>query len=247
MPMTRRSMCRYVCVTTLVLTPCLAACVTPKSDYNDFLDRTADARAPMMMPVVDASSFEAAPMVDAPGLEAAPAPSLDFQGEYYMACLASIAGPDPTLALAFKATIDVMPIDGGGSSAMTLTTLALQSVQGSTPVPPTSLSQTAPGAVMSTATGTVSANGVGDVIYALSNFVPGSDDPVVPGSEVDFNAGGDYSFHITSTAAFCAGYTAYTSRPIPMQLTAASNPCIFRLPNPDGALPVFMASDFHCP
>src|SRR5258708_7939978 len=75
-------------------------CVTPKSDYEDWLARTGDARA--AQPVVDSGAFEAA------------LPDGGFDNTYFMACASQIVGSDITKATLFAAHAVYTPSAGGG-------------------------------------------------------------------------------------------------------------------------------------
>jgi hypothetical protein len=241
MAMSRRSTLPYVRVIGLALVTfvALVGCVTPLNDYQDFLARTADARAPVAMPppTTDAST----PAMDAsmPIVDGA-IPEGGFSGTYYMACLTPLSGGDISMALSFDVTLQVTPLPDGGGSSVTLTTLALV-------VQATNLSQVAPRAMRTVATGTVDDTGVGWVVYTVPTVIPGGADPVVPGSDIDINAGAEYQLHITSPTDICAGFLAQVTKPLTMSVTPSNNPCIFRVPAADGALPMLTGSDIHCP
>jgi hypothetical protein len=216
------------------------ACVTPYDDYKDFIDRTADARAPMTTPVMDSSTPVPDASMPPPDMDAAPLPEAGFSGNYYMLCLTPLSGGQVSLALGFNVTLQVTPLPDGGGSSVTLTTLALV-------VGATNSSQVAPRAVQSVANGTVDSTGVGWVVYTVPTVIPGGADPVVPGSDIDIAAGAEYQLHITSPTDICAGFNAQVLSPLTMQVTPANNPCTFRVPAADGTLPMLMGSDIHCP
>jgi hypothetical protein len=207
----------------------LASCVTPKDDYEDFLARTADARAALMVsPTTDAAPIDAA------------LPETGFGGTYYMACMTPQSGDSVANALSFDVTLQVVPPKDGGGSQVALTTLALVTRA-------TNISQVAPGAVASTATGTVDTMGVGAVVYSVPTTIPGGADPILPGAAIQINTGAAYQLTISSPTQICAGFSGYTSSPIPMTLAPAQNPCVFRIPAADGSLPTLSADDFVWP
>jgi hypothetical protein len=221
--------------------------VTPKDDYDDFLARTADARAALLVtPVIDAGSEDASPMAEASKMEdAAPVgiPDGGFGGTYYMACMTPLSNGDVSKKLEFDVTLQVTPLDGGGGSQVALTTLALTTV----PTPATNISEASPRAVSVTATGTVNQMGVGAVVYSVPTFTPGDADPIVPGSDILINAGAEYQISITSPTQICAGFQGTSTKPIPQTLVPAQNPCVFRIPDEDGGLPTLSPSDFVWP
>jgi hypothetical protein len=231
----------------------IAACVTPKDDYEDFLNRTADARAALLSPpVVDAGSMqeasptEASSQGDGASQTDAPAsgiPDGGFTGTYYMACMTPLSNGDVTKKLELVVTLQVTPVDGGGGDQVALTTLALTTV----PNPATNISEVSPRAVPYTATGTLNQKGVGAVIYSVATVTPGDADPIVPGSDIHINAGAEYQLTITSPTQICGGFQGQSTTPIPQTLVPAQNPCVFRIPDEDGGLPTLSASDFVWP
>jgi hypothetical protein len=208
--------------------PLAVACVMPKDDYEDFLARTADARAALLVePTVDASVV----------LEAA-LPEAGFGGTYYLSCLPALAQGDLKKTLNFQTTFQVVPAADGGSIA-TLSATAL--VDGAT-----DLSQTVGAANMGS--GSLDSNGVGDVIFPAVVTIPGAANPVQAGLDITIASGSDLKFYVTSATELCAGFGATITSPELIKLTTKSNPCVLRpFPQPSGPLPPLAAADYHCP
>ncbi len=204
----------------------VAACVTPKDDYDDFLARTAGARALVDKPAVDASCFEET------------FPDGGLRGTYYIACLPSIALGDVTQALSFQGNLEILPAVDGGSNVM-LSTMALATGA-------TDLSQTV--GTTNLATGAFDAMCAGDAVYASQVIIPPSADSAMPNLEAVIAPGATFTFHLSSSTGLCAGLAADVLKPIVLKLSAANNPCLFfPFPQPSGPLPTLAAADFHCP
>ena len=219
--------CLAVGVTAATLTcVVLPACVSPKDEYDDFVDRTADARAALsVVPEVDAGSFEAA------------LPDGGFEGTYYLTCLPLLALGDVTKALSFQASFEVLPApDGGSMAALSAIALRLGATDLSDTVGPTDM-----------ASGTLDASGVGNVTFADALTIPKEADPVST-NDVTIGAGAYMAFYVSSATDLCSGFNADVTAPLPLTLVAAQTPCVMRrFAQPSGPLPALMTSDYHCP
>jgi hypothetical protein len=207
----------------------LAACVTPKDDYDDFIARTADARA--------ALSIVPEPMMDA-GPREASLPDGGFEGTYFLSCLPTLSGGDVTKALNFQATLEVLPSADGGST-MTFSGIALK-------VGAADLSDTV--GATNVGSGTIGAMGEGDVIIPAEIIIPGEANPIATGTAATIAPGADLKFYVTSATQLCAGLTATVTAPMMLKLAGNATPCILQeFPGPSGALPTLNACDYHCP
>jgi hypothetical protein len=173
-------------VVTTVTAAALAACVDPKSDYDDFLARTSEANAPTGD--------------DGPASDGA-SPDAGFTQDYVMACVSQIADDDPKQATYFVVTVTFVAAPGGGGTLdFTDQALAL-TVVGSTVSPSTSISS-AVGPVVTVKGSPVSPDGHCDVVFGPT-LVPGAADAVIVGSEIDFT---------DSTLHFLVGPGSHSAR-----------------------------------
>lgn len=214
----------------VTLAGCLAfgGCVDPRTDYNDFLTRTADARA-------------AANDTDSGPIEAE-APMAAFQGTYVMACLSSSLGGNPADALLFVASLKFTPSSGGGGT--------LQYNHAPLVAHATDVSQTAGPWVFPTdmpKTVQVAANGLAQVDLGPGS-VPASANGAT-GQEIDFSTSLLDLIVAANPASpdgvqICAGEEGQTTAPISQTLSKEENPCIYR---PAMPFPTFdSASEFVC-
>jgi hypothetical protein len=198
------------------------ACVDPQSDYNDYLNRTADARA------TPPSGGDDAELPDADLADAA-----GFKGTYAMVCGNQLVGNTGAQSTRFVANITYTPsVDSGGSftfsdqpltaGATTITDLA---VGGDATTP-----QTVP--VSPQGTCTISSGGT---------TIPGSADIVVQGAPIVFS---DSALHfvISSSTQICASTTGDITAPVAETLVAGQNTCVFiptsgAFTTPAGTLP----------
>ena len=95
-----------LCSGLLILAATVVACVDPEKDYEEYVDRTADAHTPP--PIVVDSGAETGPMY---------APDASCKTDlYFMACLTGNAEGDPTKASASVVSVTYAPKSGGGGS-----------------------------------------------------------------------------------------------------------------------------------
>src|SRR5579859_98628 len=109
----------------LAATSTASGCINVKQDYDDWYDRTGDARA--AQPLVESGTFEG-------GL-----PEGGFDDTYFMACVSQIASSDITKATLFAAHVVYAPNGDGTGGQLTFSNQPLNSYQHT----PTSLSDTA--------------------------------------------------------------------------------------------------------
>ena len=206
----------------------VVACVTPEQDYNDYVDRTADAHAPPPLPTFDAG--ETGPLS---------APDAGFMSNtFFMACLTGNAEGDPTKASEFVAHANYAPTSGGGGTFI-FSNQVLKSY-------PTKLSDIAPDGTLYDAlpkTGaTVNPDGTTTMTYGPT-IIPGDANPVT-NMQLTFSQT-TLDFHIESESQMCAYINGDLTAPI---VAMVNGPCIFRLlSSPTSDLPTFQLSDFHCP
>jgi hypothetical protein len=198
-------------------------CVTPKSDYDDWLARTADARAGQA--VVDGGVFEGS------------LPEGGFDNTYFMACVSQIASSDITKATLFAAHVVYTPSAGGGGQ-FTFSNQPLNSYQHT----PTSLSDTA-GPAATPVTVPVDADGKATIDFGPST-VPGADNAIT-GQDVLFAANATLNFIIGPGTSVCAGLTGNITQPFPVTLDLHKDVCVFRPST--GDIPTLAQTDVHCP
>jgi hypothetical protein len=195
-----------------------AGCVDPKLDYDDWLARTADARA-------------ATPALEAGGSDAA-LPDAGFGGTYLMACLSSL-DPNPAQALLFKADLRFTPAAGGGGTFDFAQTPLLTNAQDVTQVAPMGTPVAVDGSP-------VAPDGTCDV-HIGATTIPTTADPL--GLQIVFTDS-TLHFHV-SAMPLCAALSGHISAPQMTDLDPTRSFCVIRSSTPP--FPTFQAADFHCP
>ena len=207
------------CCFLFPITAAAAGCLDPKQDFNDWLTRSADARAGTV--VVSDATFDS---------------ELDggFDDTYVMACLPMLAGGDPTKALLFDAHVVFHQSGGAGDGTLDVTQTAL--VVGATD---TSMTTGMPVSVM----GTPVMGGMATVDTGMITIPANANTlntlPIVFSSSMLY-------FQIASPTQLCAGLAGMTTSPIMLTLDKTQNLCAFKLPM-GTAVPKFAKTDFHCP
>jgi hypothetical protein len=199
-------------------------CVNVKQDYDDWYDRTGDARA--VQTVVDGGTFEAS------------LPEGGFDDTYFMACVSQIASSDITKATLFAAHAVYTPNGDGTGGQLTFSNQPLISYMHT----PTSLSDTA-GPAPAPVTVPVNSDGTAQINFGPST-VPASDNAVTD-QEVQFAADATLHFIIGPDTAICATLTGDITQPFPIVLDPNRDLCVFRLST--GDIPTIAQSDVHCP
>lgn len=206
----------------------VAGCVDPRSDYEDYLSRTADARA-------------AAEETDAGAVDSA-APDAAFQQTYVMACLPGLFGGNVSDAMLFSTNLSYTPKSGGGGGQLTVSETPLV-------VGASNSTQTVGNTVTSAPT-PVTANGTANVVLPNA-IVPAAANPTGMGDivfENDPPLQSDFIFVPTDAGVqVCAGLVGTTSKPVVAMLTAQDAPCIFIALKPTDKIPQLEESQFHCP
>jgi hypothetical protein len=203
----------------------VVACVNPEKDYNDYVNRTADAHAPP--PVNYDSGAETGPLY---------APDAGFvSNTFLMSCLTGNAQGDPTKASASVAKVTYAPQSGGGGTitfgnqALTIGASSLGNVTGM-------YYQASP------ANAPVAADGTATVTWH-NTTIPGDANPVTMMDLVFSSTSLD--LHVESETQICGNFSGNLIQPFQ---TLVTGPCVFRLlPNASSPLPTFQVSDFHCP
>jgi hypothetical protein len=186
------------------------ACVNPKGDYNDWISRTANAPT-SGFPTSDAST-ETGPVGG-------------FTQTYLMACTSELVQDDVKKATLFSATITYRPSGPGLAGTLDFSNQSLK-------VGATSFSDQV-GYVATVNNNTVTPDGRCDVHFG-ANTIPGSADPVNPGTDIIFT---DSTLHlvITSQTQVCGDLSGDITSPLVYSFDPAKNICIY-LPS-DGAVP----------
>jgi hypothetical protein len=201
-----------------------SGCINVKQDYDDWYDRTGDARA--AQPVVDSGTFEAS------------LPEGGFDDTYFMACVSQIASSDITKATLFAAHVVYTPNGDGTGGQLTFSNQPLNSYQHT----PTSLSDIA-GPAATPVTTPVDADGKAAIVFGPST-VPGADNAVT-GQDVLFAADATLHFIIGPGTAVCSTLTGDITQPFKITLDPSRDLCVFR--QSTGDIPTLTQADVHCP
>jgi len=203
----------------------LLSCVNPKTDYDDYLARTADANT--TLPTDDAS-FDGLSGNDA-----------GFMSQnYVMACVSQTLGDNPAKPTLFIATASFIPSDSNGDGTFNFSDQALN--VGATDTssaniagPPVAISD-------SMVTG-----GKVDVVFGDTS-VPAAANPLMDG-DITFS---DNTLHvyIGPGVNLCAQLSGTTVLPLPTTLDPTQNFCaFFPYEGATGTVPPLTAADFMCP
>jgi hypothetical protein len=203
----------------------VVACVDPQKDFNDYVNRTADAHAPP--PINVDASVDTGPLY---------APDASFTtNTYFMSCLTGNAEGDPSKASSSVATVTYAPTSGGGGTitfgnqALTIGASSLRSVSGM-------YNQASP------ANAPVAPDGSATVTWH-NTTIPGNANPVTM-MDLVFSSS-QMDLHIESETQMCGNFSGNLIQPL---VTLVTGPCVFRLlPSATAPLPQLQLSDFHCP
>jgi hypothetical protein len=215
----------------------VAACVTPKSDYDDWRNRTAPERA---AGPPDAGSGGETSVADG-GLDQ------PFTQTYAMVCTSQVFPDDPTRASYFTASISYTPDpNGGGGGTMTYSDQALALTDVGPPaVPPATIANPI-GEPVSASNIVVSAEGKAYAAFGAS-VIPAADDPGEPGKEIDF-AYTELHFTISSPTQLCGNLGGDITAPLPFpNLSPMENICIYFATDGPVSPSLPSASQFNCP
>jgi hypothetical protein len=209
----------------LALSVSVVACVDPEKDYNDYVDRTADAHA--SPPINVDSGVETGPLY---------APDAGFTTNLlFMSCLTGNAEGDPSKASASVATVTYAPKSGGGGTitfgnqALTIGASSLKGVSGM-------YNQGSP------ANAPVAPDGTATVTWH-NTTIPGNANPVTMMDLVFSSSSLD--LHVESETQMCGNFSGNLIQPL---VTLVTGPCVFRLlPSASSTPPTLQLSDFHCP
>jgi hypothetical protein len=209
----------------LALAVSVVACVDPKSDYNDYVNRTADAHTPP--PIIVDSGAETGPLY---------APDAGFTtNTLFMSCLTGNAQGDPTKASSSVATVTYVPKSGGGGT-ITFGNQAL--ITGSSSLKNTTgmYNQAGP------ANAPVAPDGTATVTWQ-NTTIPADANPVTM-MDLVFSSS-TLALHVESETQICGNFSGNLIQPLQ---TLVTGPCVFRLlPSANSAPPTLQLSDFHCP
>ena len=203
----------------------LFSCVNPKTDYDDYVARTADADT--TVPTEDAS-FD--------GLSGSDAGFMNQN--YVMACVSQSIMDDPTKPTLFIATASFIPSDSNGDGTFNFSDQAL--VVGSTDT--SSANIAAPPVAVN---GSMVTGGKVDVVFGMTS-VPAASDPLMLGP-ILFS---DNTLHvyIGPGVNLCANLSGHTTEPLATTLDPNQNFCaFFPYQGATGTVPPLTAANFHCP
>ncbi len=209
----------------LALAVFVGGCVDPEKDYNDYVDRTADAHSPP--PINVDSGVETGPLY---------APDAGFTtNTLFMSCLTGNAEGDPSKASSSVATVTYAPKSGGGGTitfgdqALTIGASSLRSVSGI-------YNQASP------TNAPVAPDGTATVTWQ-NTTIPANANPVTM-MDLVFSST-SLALHVESETQICGNFSGNLIQPLQ---TLVTGPCVFRLlPSASSAPPTLTLSDFHCP
>ena len=200
------------------------ACVDPRADYEDFVQRTNDARGHGF--VSDASAIEAS-AIDG-----------GFTAAYYLACLPELVAGNVTRTLRFAATVTYTPKDASSKKG-TLDIQLVSLVKGAT-----DLSQTV-GASFGTSEPTP--------VDEAGNFDASMGAPTVPAAANPISTN-DAVFSRASLKGTLLGHDFFCSDLLGQVVSpeiidfSGGNYCLFFFhPQSTGVLESLVADQFHCP
>ena len=207
----------------------LTGCITPESDYNDYLSRTAPFRAGPPQP--DSGPVDAS------------APDAGFQGNYFVACLPALAAGNTKDDLSFVGNVTY------ANSTLSITMQPL--VAGAT-----DLSQIAQGGQQPLVAQNVPVSSGATFIANFGSPPPqlvGSANPITPGSPIVFKDT-ELNGVLIGQEHFCGQLCGCITSPLPVKLGPPGNICVFdAIPSTTGPIDCEDAgalcaqSDFTCP
>ncbi len=206
-----------------------ASCLNPQNDYDQYVDRAADASVPNV-PMNEASTIDVASLN-------APDASFD-QKKLAMICISEL-GQDISEALLWVVELKYDKNDGGSAGGM-LTyssySLAAHSTDVNSPLPGTQITGLM-GAIDSHGAGTIhiasatlpaAANGIGGTAVGLSNVVE--------------------EYHVESPTQICASLGSQVmTMGTTLTLVPDQNPCIFLPTDKNGQWGPVTTDQVHCP
>jgi hypothetical protein len=208
---------------SLALVPS-AACVNPKTDYDDFLARTADADLNGITP-------------DEAGFDGYSGDAGFMNQSYVMACVSQSFGDSVSDVILFYAEASFIPTDANGDGTFDFSDTALV-------VGATNTSQSAGGGPMPI-NGSMVTGGQVNVVYGPTT-IPGSADPIGDGPIV-FSSD-TLHFYIGPGVNLCGLLSGATTEPLVTMLNPADNICIFfPFEGSTGTIPALTQAEFHCP
>ena len=209
----------------------LVSCVTPKTDYDDYLARTADADT--TLPTEDAS-FD--------GLSGSDAGFMNQN--YVMACVSQSVSDNPNQPTLFIATASFIPSDSNGDGTFNFSDQAL--VVGATDTSSANIA-----GPLVAINGSMVTGGKVDVNFGMTS-VPAAADPLMLGPII-FS---DNTLHVyigPGTARpipsnLCAQLSGDTTEPLATVLDPKQNFCaFFPYQGATGTVPPLTAANFRCP
>ena len=201
----------------------VGACVNPRQQYDDYLDRTADARGGIA--VVSDASFEGS------------APGGGFTATYSLVCYPHLFS-NVAQSLELAAMITFVPDgSGGGTISGALTPLRGMATLLSDAVGPPFATWTAP----------VDAQAQFDIDLGNNLTLPAASNPVQPAPIVFATA--HLQGILVGQDKFCAGFAGHVTSPIDFPLDATLDFCLFKRASgtPNELVPKYTRDDFHCP
>jgi hypothetical protein len=205
----------------LSLTLLTAGCLDPSTDYQDWLSRSADARAGIT--TASDASFD--------GML-----SGSFDQTYVMACDPQLAPDMPSQALLFNAHVTFHQSGGTGDGTLDVTYQSLKAHATDT---------TMTTGTPETVTGTAVMGGMAAVMFPTST-IPGDANTITPGQAIVLQSSTLY-FDIASSTELCAGLAGMVTKPIPLMLDKTKNICRFKTPM-GTTVPTYTVDEFKsCP
>jgi hypothetical protein len=207
-----------------------AACVNPKTDYDNYLARTEGGASP---------TGEGGPTFDGAS------PDAGFTQEYVMACTSQIAQGSAAQATYFMVTVAYTPGAPGDDGTLDFTDQALMlgpSMAGyPNGSPPTRVSPGI-GDVVTVNGSPVTPDGHCDVVFGAT-IVPGAANPIT-GTDIHFT---DSTLHflVGPGSQLCAELSGDVTEPLTVTLDPTQNICIFK--ETTGPVAPLTQAEVHCP
>jgi len=223
-----------ICSLGLLSLAAVSGCLpNPKSDYEDFLDRTESYRTDPSKADADVAPVDAQ------------APKEAVKGLYYASCLSQLAFGDVRKLLRFYTLTEYTPNDqGGGTLNLNMTPMLGYDKVNDGPTAPDNFSLTFARGDAIPANGTVDGAGIFTITLGTVNLVPEANP--ITGRQIKIENTILKGRFASSTDAFCSTLQGQVTVPIQQPLTAEDNICLF-VPLKDGdPLPVQVKADFVC-
>lgn len=214
-----------VALSSAVISGCLPS---PKTDYEDFLDRTESYRTDDSDAASIANDSEA--------------PKEAIKGLYYTSCLSELAYGDVRRVIRFYTVTEYTPSASGGTLSLNMSPLLAYDQAAKGPTAPPTFSMTYAKGAAIPASGTVDANAVFSISLGTVKLDP--DANPITGRPITIET--TQLKGLFASSSFCSTLSGQVTEPIQQPLSAPKNICLF-VPLKDGdPLPEQDKAAFAC-